>query len=94
MTLFKENLMIAEFSEKLGDRQFFTVQDLQLFGLYRTLESARKALKNGDLPYIRVSPRRRLISRAILLKFIRDNFLENEGLLPKTKRKLVRRGRK
>lgn len=74
------NLMIDKLTEHLGDRQFFTIRDLYSIGFFGTMHAARMALKQGYLPFIRVSPRRCVIPREALMKFLRDNLREDGGI--------------
>jgi hypothetical protein len=46
------NLLVNQLSKELGNRHFFTIDDLHAFGVFGTKYAARKALKNGLLSYI------------------------------------------
>lgn len=70
------DLLADEIIQKLGDRHFYTIRDLQILGIFGTAYSARKALRNGSLFYVKISPRRRVIPRAALLDYLRNNFSE------------------
>jgi hypothetical protein len=73
------NSLAEELVKQLGDRQFYTARDLHTFGLFQTLFAAREALKQRKISYIRVTPRRRLIPKAAVLKYLRDNLSEDQG---------------
>lgn len=71
------NLIIEEFIKEIGELQFFTIEDLQNLGFFGTKYAARRALKNGQLSYIRISDRRRVIPRSVLLEYLRNNISKN-----------------
>lgn len=70
------NILIEELSTHLGDRHFYTIDDLYTFGFFGSKHSARMALKNGKLPYVKISPRRRVVPRSALLEYLRNNISE------------------
>lgn len=65
--------LLDELAKQLGDRPFFTVDDLHNLGVFGTKYAARMALKNGLLAYIRISERRRVIPRAALIDYLQNN---------------------
>lgn len=67
------NGLAKELNEKIGDRAFFTLSELVSIGLFGTVQTARYALAEGDLPFIRISERRCVIPRAALLDYVRKN---------------------
>lgn len=73
------NGLVKELNEKIGDRAFFTLAELVSIGLFGTMQTARHALKEGELPFIRMSERRCVIPRAALLDYIRNNLSDVEG---------------
>jgi hypothetical protein len=73
MTVQLINLIVEELKKELGDRHFFTIDDLYILGVFGTKYAARMALKNGKLAYVKVSPRRSVIPRAALLEYLRNN---------------------
>lgn len=81
MTVLLINSLIEELNKQLGDRYFFTLQDLHSLGLFQTVYAARKALKDGKLTYIKISPRRRVIPRSVLMAYIRHNISQGDGSL-------------
>jgi hypothetical protein len=72
------NGLVKELNEKIGDRAFFTLAELVSIGLFGTMQTARHALKLGELPFIRMSERRCVIPRAALLDYIRNNLSDVE----------------
>lgn len=76
MSVLVLDLLIDELTKQLGDRQFYTIRDLKTIGVFGTAQSARKALKNGELAYVKISPRRCVIPRAALLEYLRNNLSE------------------
>lgn len=72
------NLLTESLAKELGNRHFYTIQELQTFGFFGTAYAARKALKDGVLAYVKISPRRRVIPRAALLKYLESNLSEND----------------
>lgn len=65
--------VVKELNEKIGDRAFFTLPELVTLGLFGTVQTARHALIDGNLPFIRISERRCVIPRAALLEYVRNN---------------------
>jgi hypothetical protein len=72
------NLISEDFAKEIGCLQFFTIKDLQNLGVFGTKYAARRALKNGQLSYIRISDRRRVVPRSVLLEYLRNN-ISNKG---------------
>lgn len=72
------NLLIDELTKQFGDRQFFTIHDLKALGFFGSTHAARKALKEGLITYIKISPRRCVIPRSIILEFLRNNTIERK----------------
>jgi len=68
--------LLKEISEQLGDHQFFTASELAKIGFFGTTYAARKAIKEGKLPFIRISNRRKVIPRPALLEYLRNNISE------------------
>lgn len=73
MTVPVINSLVDKFAQQLGDRHFYTIRDLQILGFFGSIHAARKALRNGKLIYVKISPRRRVIPRAALLDYLRNN---------------------
>lgn len=65
--------LVKELNAKIGDRAFFTLSELVSIGLFGTVQTARHALKGGEIPFIRMSQRRCVIPRAALLDYIHNN---------------------
>ena len=59
-----------------ADKEFFTAIDLFNLGLYGTKFAARQALNKGELPFIQISPRRRVIAKIVLINFLKTKFSE------------------
>lgn len=76
MSVLLINILIEELTKELGDRHFYTIHDLTEVGFFGTKQAARKALKNGKLAYVKISPRRSVIPRAALLDYLRNNISE------------------
>lgn len=67
------DLLIEDLNKKLGDRPFYTLRELTLIGFFGSLPAARLALKKGDLVFIKISPRRFIIPRSVVLEYVRKN---------------------
>jgi hypothetical protein len=65
--------LVKELSEKIGDRIFLSLPELVSLGLFGTVQTARYAVEEGKLPFIRISERRCVIPSAALLDYIRNN---------------------
>ncbi len=65
--------LVKELNEKIGDRTFFTLPELVSLGLFGSVQAARLALEQGELPSIRISERRCVIPRTALFTYIRNN---------------------
>lgn len=61
------------FESKLGSDEFVRSGKLIEIGLFRTHGSLAKAIAEGLLPSIKVSPHRTLIPRLAVLDFIKKN---------------------
>lgn len=66
-------VLAAELDEKIGDQPFFSARQLVTLGVFGSLVSARRALKEGRLSSVKISPRRSIILRHELLNFIQKN---------------------
>lgn len=64
---------VEEFIKKLGDEPFYTLRQLTSLGFFGTMASARKALKEGRITFITLSPRRRVIPRKAVLDYVQKN---------------------
>lgn len=76
MTLQLIDGVIEELNQKIGDRAFFTLPELVSLGLFGTVQTARHALEEGVIPFIRISERRCVIPRTALLEYVRKNMRE------------------
>lgn len=71
--------LVEEINRQLGDRPFYTLPELSSIGIFGSLQSTRKILKEGKLTYFKVSPRRCVVLRTDLLEFLRKNIGAKEG---------------
>jgi len=65
--------LIEELESKLGETSFVTIRQLVDCGIYGSMSGARIALSEGNLPFIQISERRRVIPRLVLLEYLRNN---------------------
>jgi hypothetical protein len=70
--------MSEEISKKLGDNPFYTLRQLTSIGFFGSLPAARLALRQGLLPFVRISPRRFVIPREAVLDHLRKNLSLSE----------------
>ena len=70
-------LLIDELNLKLGDRPFYTISELVSTGIFGSKPGARALLQDGRLTYIKISPRRLVIARHVVLEFLRNNMTES-----------------
>lgn len=70
-------LLIDELNLKLGDRPFYTISELVSTGIFGSKPGARALLQEGRLTYIKISPRRLVIPRHVVLEFLRNNMTES-----------------
>ncbi len=70
--------LVKEFDQKIGDRPFFTLPELVSLGLFGTVQTARLALQEGKLPFIRISERRCVVPRQCLIQYLEKNCIENQ----------------
>lgn len=73
MSALKINLLLNELNKEIGNRRFFTIDDLYNLGVFGTKSSARKALKTRQIAYVKISPRRRVIPLTALLEYLQNN---------------------
>ena len=66
--------LIEELNKKLGDSPLITTRQLISCGIYGSLSAARQALREGRLPFIKISLRRFVVPREELLNFLLNNF--------------------
>lgn len=69
----RKDLLIQEFEKLLGDGNFFNVAALVRIGFFGSAPAGTAALNRGDLPYIRVGRKRRIVPRSALLKYFSEN---------------------
>lgn len=65
--------IVQKFAALLGNDEFVTSGFLIKIGLYASHTSLAKALANGVLPSLKVSPNRTLIPKSAVLDHIRRN---------------------
>ncbi len=73
--------ILDEITEKIGNRAFCTINDLIELGLFGSHNAALVAFRRGDIAYVRISPRRIVVAKQDLIKFIERNFknIEERG---------------
>lgn len=69
--------LIQEFEQLLGKKPYFTTAHLIQIGLWGSATAATAALKRGDVPSIKVSPKRTVIPRSAALAYFRKNLIQN-----------------
>lgn len=62
-----------ELDKLLGSHAFFTPTHLKAMGIFGTIESVRIAMRKGRLPFIKISQRRKVVPRHLLVQFIHEN---------------------
>ncbi len=70
--------LVDEINRKLGDQSFYTLRQLISIGIFGSMHSARQAIKQGRLSFIKISPRRCVIQRKTLLDFVSRHSQEGE----------------
>lgn len=73
MTSHLINSLVEELNIKLGDRPFYTLKQLITIGLFGSMPAARMALHQGHLAFVKVSQRRLVIPRLVLLEYLQKN---------------------
>lgn len=71
--------LVEELNSKLGNRQFYSLRELTSIGFFGSMPAARMALKEGRLIFVKISPRRLVIPRSVLLEYLRNNVSEGAG---------------
>ena len=79
MTSLLMNSLVKELNDKLGDRPFYTTRELISVGIFGSIPAAKMALRDGQLSFVKISPRRFVVPRAVLLEFLRNNLTEVSG---------------
>jgi hypothetical protein len=70
--------ILEEVAEKLKDKSVCSTSELVNLGIFGCHNSVLVALKRGDLPFVRISPRRLIVAKKDLLKFIESNFQDKK----------------
>lgn len=65
--------LIEELTTKLGDRPFYTLRQLTSIGVFGSMSAARQTLKEGRLVFVKISPRRLVIPRSVIIEYLRNN---------------------
>lgn len=65
-----------ELTSKLGDLPFYTLKQLISIGFFGSKAAARVALREGRLTFVKISARRLVIPRLVLLEYLRNNMTE------------------
>jgi hypothetical protein len=76
MSISTESL-VKEFDNFLGKKPYFTPAQLIEIGIWGSHTAATASLKRGDLPSIKVSPKRTVIPRSAVLDYFRKNLIQN-----------------
>jgi hypothetical protein len=71
--------LVEELNKKLGDKQFYSLRELTSVGFFGSLPAARIALLKGQFPYIKISPRRRVIPRSSIIEFLRNSITSKDS---------------
>jgi hypothetical protein len=66
--------IIDGLDQKIGDHPFYSVRQLVSSGVFGSMASARRALKQGRLSFVKISPRRFVVPRHEILQFLENNF--------------------
>lgn len=69
--------LIADLISHLGEKPYFTGQFLIEIGLFGSQTALAQALKRGDLPTIRISPKRQVVPRKAVIEYVRKNLAES-----------------
>jgi len=69
----------AEFSSFLDRKPYCTISQLIALGLFGSQSAASAAIRRGDLPSIRISPKRTVIPRSAVLEYFKSNLVEAAG---------------
>lgn len=67
-----------ELNSKLGDLPFYTLRQLISIGFFGSTSAARVALREGRLTFFKISARRLVIPRLVLLEYLRNNMSGSE----------------
>ncbi len=76
------DMLVDTLNKQADHRHFYTIPDLLKLGIFGTAYSARRALKLGILPCVRISTRRTIIPRAALLEYLNRKLSENQRDAP------------
>jgi|ERR1700676_379644 len=68
----KKNKISDEFSDMIGGLHFYSVRQIVNLGIFGSLVSVRRSMYAGELPYIKVTPRRSIVKREDLIEFIKS----------------------
>jgi hypothetical protein len=73
------NALVNELTQKIGDQSFYSLRQIVNLGVFGSMVSARRALKDGRLSSVKISPRRSVILRQDLLNFLQNNLTLNQA---------------
>ena len=65
--------LIQELDASLAKKIYLTGNDLIKIGLFGSHSAIDSALKRGDLPYVKISSRRRVFPRSAVLEYFKNN---------------------
>lgn len=69
------DLTLEELNKTLGNRSFYTLRNLVTAGFFGSIQSARGAVKKGQISAIQVSQRRLVVPRQALVDYLNKNLL-------------------
>ena len=70
------DLLVEELGKALGDKPYFTGNQLIEIGLFGSASAVNAALKIGSLPSIKISPKRTVVPRSAVIQYFRNNLIE------------------
>jgi hypothetical protein len=70
--------LVTEFDNFLGNKSYITPAQLIEIGLWGSASAAATALKRGDIPFIKISPKRTIIPKSAVLDYFRKNLSPNK----------------
>lgn len=73
--------LVQEFDNFLVNKPYFTPAQLIEIGLWGSSSAASAALKRGDLPSIKISPKRTVVPRSAVVEYFRNNLIKNKRIV-------------
>lgn len=75
-----KNEFLSLLDDQFGDKAYLTPTDIQKLGLLGSLSNVHAALRNGDLPSLRISNRRIVVSRVALIRYFSSKLSIKEAV--------------